>query len=429
MLKSILSRFVGRQEARRVRNVRQNRSWRFEALEARQLLAAVVAGQALPDFVDASASPVVDCSVVVPNRDINGDGRVTPVDALTLINQVNIHGGSFRIDFSNSFQIWYDTDGNGWVTPADVVNVINDLNSAGSHEVVFGCSRSFVINYNKITDDGSTTGDIVVKPGQENVHIVSAFVGAKDEIGFLKLVDISPHVTEYATLFVNGQMVGSSTTGQFVFASNPIILPQSGGVTLDVYATAPKQDGGYYFSINASNTQIEMFPGATAVINESNLENRRVVTVSSTLVSEIKVVKTADYFALAHDMVLAEIDWSTTNLSRTDDVMIEARGGNIIDSWPVFENVRLAIDGGGVVAWTGYNSSYSIDNSSGSPKPYVRTVFDIPDFQLPASGKAWVIADAKQNKWFDQFRVSVTDKVNGADTIFATGDWMQIVYG
>jgi hypothetical protein len=63
--------------------------------------------------------------------DVTGDGLVTPLDALVLINYIN----SAPVDMAPPSPPaepppFYDTDGNGYVTPSDVLLVINWINSA-----------------------------------------------------------------------------------------------------------------------------------------------------------------------------------------------------------------------------------------------------------------------------------------------------------
>ncbi len=65
-----------------------------------------------------------------PDRatDVTGEGNVTPLDALAVINYVNAHPGDLQVPPSNVPPPYYDVDGNGYVTAADVLIVINELN-------------------------------------------------------------------------------------------------------------------------------------------------------------------------------------------------------------------------------------------------------------------------------------------------------------
>lgn len=64
--------------------------------------------------------------------DVNGDGNLTALDALVLINYINAHGGNLSVPADDVPPPYLDVDGNGLVTAADVLVVINQLNSAAT---------------------------------------------------------------------------------------------------------------------------------------------------------------------------------------------------------------------------------------------------------------------------------------------------------
>ncbi len=80
--------------------------------------------------VDAKKSPYQN---PVDPRDVNGDGQVTPIDALILINRLNsfgpgpLGGGGAR-GGSGEAPIWVDVNGDGVFSPLDVLIIINWLN-------------------------------------------------------------------------------------------------------------------------------------------------------------------------------------------------------------------------------------------------------------------------------------------------------------
>ncbi len=71
-------------------------------------------------------------------QDINGDGIVSALDVLLVINDLNANGGARRLPTSGSIagiQGLLDASGDGFVSPTDILIVINQLNSAaGSGE-------------------------------------------------------------------------------------------------------------------------------------------------------------------------------------------------------------------------------------------------------------------------------------------------------
>ncbi|MEM6981331.1 MAG: dockerin type I domain-containing protein, partial [Planctomycetota bacterium] len=67
-------------------------------------------------------------------EDVNGDGSVSPIDALQVINALNAAGGEINLATSSSFvlPLFPDVDGNGRVTALDALRVINFLNARGT---------------------------------------------------------------------------------------------------------------------------------------------------------------------------------------------------------------------------------------------------------------------------------------------------------
>ena len=101
------------------------------------------AGIATP-FGPATDGEVEDYSVAItgpafqnPNLgglDVNNDGEISPIDALLIINFLNVHAADFvgNIPLPNVFAVapppFYDTDGNGFLTANDSKKVIDYLN-------------------------------------------------------------------------------------------------------------------------------------------------------------------------------------------------------------------------------------------------------------------------------------------------------------
>lgn len=69
----------------------------------------------------------------VDPRDVNGDGKVSPLDALILINHINSSGAgpvgrNTPLGGSGEAQIWVDVNGDGRLSPIDILLIINFLN-------------------------------------------------------------------------------------------------------------------------------------------------------------------------------------------------------------------------------------------------------------------------------------------------------------
>ncbi|MDA1055059.1 MAG: dockerin type I domain-containing protein [Planctomycetota bacterium] len=81
---------------------------------------------------------VVSYQNATNKRDVNNDGKVSPLDALLIINALNQHGAGELAEMlpaasqympPNAF---LDVNGDGFMAPSDVLNVINFLNGGGS---------------------------------------------------------------------------------------------------------------------------------------------------------------------------------------------------------------------------------------------------------------------------------------------------------
>jgi Bacterial Ig domain/Dockerin type I domain len=64
--------------------------------------------------------------------DVNGDGFVSPIDALIIINFLNANGASTPISDLAPPPPFLDTDGSYFITPRDALMVINHLNTFGN---------------------------------------------------------------------------------------------------------------------------------------------------------------------------------------------------------------------------------------------------------------------------------------------------------
>ncbi len=109
-------------------------------------------------------------------RDVNGDGEVTPLDALLVINHINSTGvgpipGSALRNGSGEGQIWIDVNGDGVISPIDVLIIVNTLN------------RQRLVQLNAVKPEGEddqmpspieTIGPVVIQPQTANIPAGSA---------------------------------------------------------------------------------------------------------------------------------------------------------------------------------------------------------------------------------------------------------------
>jgi RHS repeat-associated protein len=93
--------------------VMQRRRLRFEALESRRLLN-------------------VDWRNPTDNLDVDADGVMSPLDVLTIVNDINSNGTGALPAVFNPTRQYIDTNGSGTLEPLDVLEVINFLNASDS---------------------------------------------------------------------------------------------------------------------------------------------------------------------------------------------------------------------------------------------------------------------------------------------------------
>ena len=61
--------------------------------------------------------------------DVNGDGSVSAIDALLVINNVGNATGATTQEFASSFLDSTDVNGDGFVSSLDALRIINSLNT------------------------------------------------------------------------------------------------------------------------------------------------------------------------------------------------------------------------------------------------------------------------------------------------------------
>jgi hypothetical protein len=86
---------------------------------------ASAAGESDPNALN---SPAGSATAPDDHRDVNGNGDVTPLDVLSLINEINRYGSGPLLDRHYSGQLFVDVDSDGFLTPSDILTVIDFLN-------------------------------------------------------------------------------------------------------------------------------------------------------------------------------------------------------------------------------------------------------------------------------------------------------------
>ncbi len=97
----------------------------FRMLTNDATLTVVDTRRALAAVAAAAPSPA-------PNLDTNGDGIVSPIDALLVINHLNDVSIGAATQSGRSVSSLLDANGDGTVSPLDALLVINELNAASA---------------------------------------------------------------------------------------------------------------------------------------------------------------------------------------------------------------------------------------------------------------------------------------------------------
>lgn len=197
---------MSRQSQKRRANRRNFVSHVTETLEPRMLLAG--------DMVASWQNPV-DCN------DVNQDGFVTAVDALSVIRQINSGGARALPELASgepgslSDLSLIDTNGDGFLTPSDAQQVIEFLNAQGEGEIlrfrleVTDTSGNVITNAN-IGDEFQVHGYVQdLRDGDEAQGVFAAYVDVNYDSG---LASVASDI-EFGSSYTNGRTGSTSTPG------------------------------------------------------------------------------------------------------------------------------------------------------------------------------------------------------------------------
>jgi Dockerin type I domain len=90
----------------------------------------------------------------VDNIDVTQDRRLSPLDALLVINELNGSGSRALVESRQPDRPYLDVSGDSWLTPIDALLVINRLNAP--------------FRSNVLSEEGSTVGIVTISVGQES---------------------------------------------------------------------------------------------------------------------------------------------------------------------------------------------------------------------------------------------------------------------
>ena len=178
----------------------------LEALEPRQLLAA--------DWQNAS-DPL----------DVNGDGTVTPIDSLLVINElaepmVSDPARGVLPNPASPPQVpppYFDVDGDGFVSPADALRVINAINRVEPPRIMADLANDTGGHTeDRITFDPTVSGQIQTDRALHHLHVVipELEAGPFDVVGAFNSAD-STFTLDRGLL--EGQLEGPLEDGDYTF--------------------------------------------------------------------------------------------------------------------------------------------------------------------------------------------------------------------
>ena len=91
---------------------------------------------------------ITDWQNPVQPLDANGDGEVSPIDALVIINSLNGVGPRALLPTLADPNLWYDVNGDGFISPLDALLIINRLNASSSEgEAEVSGTNEFVFDF------------------------------------------------------------------------------------------------------------------------------------------------------------------------------------------------------------------------------------------------------------------------------------------
>ncbi len=130
-MKKQIGNLLGRLKSKQHRRAERSRGLKVESLEARQLLAADLAPNQNPFIAE----------------DVNLDFRVSPLDALLVINALNESGArSFAEgEIQSGVSQMLDVNGDNFLSPLDALMIVNRLNAEGEDPVGTFISYSYQI--------------------------------------------------------------------------------------------------------------------------------------------------------------------------------------------------------------------------------------------------------------------------------------------
>ncbi len=194
----------------------------FEHLESRQLMASV---------------PMHNVSFP---EDVDGDNQLSPLDALILINSINVPSGQGTIAAEGERVFYTDVDADGSLTPLDVLTVVNALNATATilpatpTPVIPAAAQSeFDITETEVTtllqraSMATTSNDAIIaivdRAGQilgvrTEQDVVNAYQGReKNDLVFA--IDGAVAKARTAAFFSNGEAPITSRTVRFISQS------------------------------------------------------------------------------------------------------------------------------------------------------------------------------------------------------------------
>jgi hypothetical protein len=156
-----------------------------------RLSATVVAGISTVDIDLGFTTTTSQWQNSLNRLDVNNDGRVSPLDALLVINDLNRNGGRVLAGTGIVAPPYVDVSGDGRVSPLDallVINALNSRNSAGSAEGEVGLSAPAIpsptpATVETVIPEGEAGGELDGVNGRSVAHAL-----AEDGIRLTELV-------------------------------------------------------------------------------------------------------------------------------------------------------------------------------------------------------------------------------------------------
>jgi hypothetical protein len=178
--------------------------------------------------VNTVPTPIVSWQNSSNPLDVNGDGQVTPLDALAIINQLNQQGGGSLGTPPLGAHDYFDVAGTGTLTPLDALMIINALNTrptagaavAAPAVVTAAIASPAIVTAPAASTPDAATADTTATDVSATNAVAPADSGSVSGVAFTVASTAAPAATSAVATGSTSQTIVSSSTSSTAASSN-----------------------------------------------------------------------------------------------------------------------------------------------------------------------------------------------------------------